>query len=537
MLSEEGSKPGVLFKLKMFFRCGIYDRNLYRRSDDIIIAVLKNIYYIQKMAETVDAINRIEKDLSSIKGDPLAELRNESMIILKNRLTKKYSSRDKRQIFNGDDLWKKPEIILSEYPVILSTTFSARNSLNNDTMYDYVIVDEASQVDIATGSLAMSCARNIVIVGDTKQLPHVVPDETAKEAEKIFNNFNISEGYRYEKSFLQSVLEIVPDVPQTILREHYRCHPKIINFCNQKFYRNELVIMTEDKGEEDVLKVVKTVRGNHIRNKYSQRQIDIIKQEIIGKYDLDMSKTGIIAPYKNQANAVKKQIKDSDSSTVHKFQGREKDNIIISTVDDQISDFADDPNLINVAVSRAKKRLILVVTGNPQDKERNIIDLMNYIKYNNFEVIDSKIYSIFDYLYKQYDEERKIYLQRHKRISEYDSENLMYGLIEDILSDDKYASLGVICHFPMNMLIKDHSLLNERENEYAANPATHIDFLIYSRLSKKPVLAIEVDGYDYHTEGTEQSERDILKDHIMELYGIELLRVKTNGSGWSYVKI
>ena len=70
--------------------------------------------------------------------------------------------------------------------------------------------------------------------------------------------------------------------------------------------------------------------------------------------------------------------------------------IIISTVDDEISDFADDPYLINVAVSRAKKKLMLVVTGNEQSKERNITDLIDYIQYNNFEVVESKIYSIFE---------------------------------------------------------------------------------------------------------------------------------------------
>ena len=80
---------------------------------------------------------------------------------------------------------------------------------------------------------------------------------------------------------------------------------------------------------------------------------------------------------------------------MHKFQGKEKENIIISTVDDEISDFADDPYLINVAVSRAKKKLMLVVTGNEQSKEHNITDLIDYIQYNNFEVTESKIYSIF----------------------------------------------------------------------------------------------------------------------------------------------
>ena len=391
--------------------------------------------------------------------------------------------------------------------------------------------DKASQVDIATGALALSCARNVVIVGDTKQLPNVVTDDIKASAKAIFDSFNLSEGYQYTNSFLQSILDVMPNVTQTLLREHYRCHPKIINFCNQKFYRGELIIMTTDKGEEDVLSVVKTVAGNHERNHYSQRQIDVIKNEIIPKYVSNPEGTGIIAPYKNQVEALSKEITDIDAATVHKFQGKEKENIIISTVDDEISDFADDPYLINVAVSRAKKKLMLVVTGNEQSKEHNITDLIDYIQYNNFEVAESKIYSIFDYLYKQYTNERMTYLKKHKKISEYDSENLMYSLIEDIISANKYSSLDVVCHFPLNMLIKNPELLNEQECQYAMNPATHLDFLIYNRIGKKPVLAIEVDGYEYHKEDTVQASRDLLKNHVMELYEIPLLRFMTNGSG------
>lgn len=55
--------------------------------------------------------------------------------------------------------------------------------------------------------------------------------------------------------------------------------------------------------------------------------------------------------------------------------------------------------------------------------------------------------------------------------------------------------------------------------------------LIYNRISKRPVLAIEVDGYENHQEGTAQYLRDRLKDHILELYQIPLLRFQTNGSG------
>lgn len=120
-----------------------------------------------------------------------------------------------------------------------------------------------------------------------------------------------------------------------------------------------------------------------------------------------------------------------------------------------------------------------------QVKERNITDLVDYIQYNNFEITERNICSAFDYLHKQYSKERKRYLQNHQRISEYDSENLMYSLIEDIIADNKYASLDVVCHFPMNQLIRNFELLNEEERRYVKNPVSHVDFLIYNRIGKK----------------------------------------------------
>lgn len=531
LFSEKKKTIGFLFKIKVLFKYGVIDWKFYKQDISKIITTFQAMYYGARQAELSVEIAEIEKYLNNANKNLVDDLCNQSMIVLRDKLAKKYKDKSSRKIFSEDDLWKRPYDVLEEYPVILSTTFSSRNSLNADVVYDYLIMDEASQVDIATGALALSCARNVVIVGDTKQLPNVVPDDIKAKAKAIFDTFHVNEGYQYTKSFLQSVLDVMPNVTQTLLREHYRCHPKIINFCNQKFYRGELLIMTTDKGEEDVLSVVKTVAGNHERNHYSQRQIDVIKNEIIPKYVSNPEETGIIAPYKNQVEALSKEITDIDTATVHKFQGKEKENIIISTVDDEISDFVDDPYLINVAVSRAKQKLMLVVTGNEQSKERNITDLIDYIQYNNFEVAESKVYSIFDYLYKQYTEERMEYLKKHKRISEYDSENLMYSLIEEIIADNKYSSLDVVCHFPLNMLIKNPKLLNEQECQYAMNPATHLDFLIYNRIGKKPVLAIEVDGYEYHKGNTVQASRDFLKNHIMELYEIPLLRFKTNGSG------
>lgn len=527
---EIKNRIGKLLQIKLMIMSGLFNWEFWKSDSSIIITLFQTMYYKTKQSELIGEMKEIEQYLSKENNDLIESLCSQSMAFLKGELALKYDNLGMCRKFSEEDLWKNPDDILKQYPVILSTTFSSRSSLGKNVVYDYVIMDEASQVDVATGALALSCARNAVIVGDTKQLPNVVTDTVKKKAKDIYNKFDINAGYQFTKSFLQSILDIMPNVTQTLLREHYRCHPKIINFCNQKFYRGKLVIMTEDNGEEDVLTAVKSVPGNHVRNHYSQRQIDIIKYDIIPKYVENKSNTGIIAPYKNQVKALEEEFTDIDVATVHKFQGKEKDNIIISTVDDEISDFVDDPYMINVAVSRAKNRLVLVVTGNQQNKERNILDLVSYIKYNNFEIVDSNVRSIFDYLYKQYAEERMAYLKKRKLISRFDSENLMFSVIEDVLDMDRFSGIDVACHFHMNKLIRNTELLNDRQRKYAMHPATHIDFLLFNRISKKPVLAVEVDGYAFHKKNTEQAFRDELKNQILNLYGIPLLRLCTNGS-------
>lgn len=530
LVAEEKRKISLWFKIKNFFEYGVTNFKFYKQDISKVINTFQAKFYETKKTELDDAISDLESYIESENKKLSDTMCAQSMVVFKNELARRYEGNTIRKKFEEEDLWKNSYEVLKEYPVILSTTFSSTSNLNTNVIYDYLIIDEASQVDLATGALALSCAKNVVIVGDTKQLPNIVTRENKTQAQAIFNSFNIHEGYQFTKSFLQSILEVMPNVTQTLLREHYRCHPKIINFCNQKFYRGELIIMTKDNGEQDVLRAIKTVPGNHVRDNYSQRQIDVIKEEIIPKYVEDMSGTGIIAPYNNQVKELEKEFKEMDVATVHKFQGKEKDTIIISTVDDQITDFVDDPYLINVAVSRAKKKLLLVVTGNEQTKERNVTDLIEYIQYNNFEVTESKIYSVFDYLYTQYTKARRGYLKKHKKVSKYNSENLMYALLKEIFAMNEFACLDVVCHKPMNMIIKNLDLLNERECRFVMHHATHLDFVVYNRISKKPVLVIEVDGYEHHKEGTEQEKRDKMKDSILELYQIPILRFKTNGS-------
>ena len=286
--------------------------------------------------------------------------------------------------------------------------------------------------------------------------------------------------------------------------------------------------MTEDDNLGKALKAIKTVEGNHARGHYNQREIDVIKDEILPDIDAPDDEIGIITPYNDQVKEIRKQIPTIDAATVHKFQGREKDVIILSTVDNEIKDFTDDPYLLNVAVSRAKKQLIVVTSGNKQADKGNIVDLISYIQYNGMEVIDSKTFSVFDYLYSQYREQRWRFLKNKKRISQYESENLVYNMLIDMLED--YPEYGVQCFVPLSMVVRDLSMLSDEEVKYALNPATHLDFMIFNKVSKRPVAAIEVDGYAFHNEKTEQYQRDLKKNHILELTGLKLIRLNTTGS-------
>ena len=497
-----------------------------------VITELQALYFIIRLQELSSRISDIESKLQLVDSNKLIEeLTSSSLALLKDKLFDNYHD-SQRLVLNGvKDIRLHSEEFVKQYPVILSTTFLARTAIP-DQVYDYIIMDEASQVSIETGALALTCAKNAVIVGDTMQLPNVVTEENRIKLNGIFNEFNVAQGLNCaDYSFLQSVCAIIPNVEQTLLREHYRCHPTIINFCNQRFYGGNLLIMTEDHHESNVMMAIKTIPGHHEYNHYNQREIDVVKNEILPQLD-NVDDVGIIAPYNNQVNQFNQQVHSIEAATIHKYQGREKDTIIMSVTDDQITDFSDDSNLINVAISRAKKRFCLVVSGNEQEHKGNISDLIDYIAYNNLTVTDSKIHSVFDYLFSHYTRERLNFLAGHRKISEYDSENLTFSLIEKILSDyPEFNHLGVFCHTPLRNVIRDWSLLNEQEKKYISHYSTHLDFLVINHVTKKPILAIETDGYTFHNDETEQHQRDILKNHILEVYGLPLIRLRTHESG------
>lgn len=142
-----------------------------------------------------------------------------------------------------------------------------------------------------------------------------------------------------------------------------------------------------------------------------------------------------------QVAAIQAQLGDGfEVATVHKFQGREKDAIVLTSVDHVITEFVNDPRMLNVAVSRAVKSLTVVTSQDPRNDRTNYGNLARYIEYNNCAVIESAVYSVFDLLYKGYAQQRRAFLQKHRKISEYDSENLLYAIIESVLKTPEFIS-------------------------------------------------------------------------------------------------
>ncbi len=533
-------------KLRWLYKYKIYRfTDLHSANNSTIQGIVRN-YYDTKSKELTAQLDSLQRLLDTQRFEPLlAQYTQLSLQYFKHHLAITAQGVDSTE-FSISDYRKRFTAFSRRFPVVLSTTDSIINNKDALALFDYLIVDEASQGDLLSGVLAMSCAKNLIAVGDLKQLPHIPSNAIAGINRPIDEDFGIQSGYSYlSQSLLSSLNTLFTDTaPSTLLREHYRCHPRIIDFCNQKFYDGQLIVMTES--DSNPFKVLTTLPGTHAKQPASgksllnQRELDVITEELLDKElkQIPVEKIGIATPYRAQAEIAKKRLLDKNLQvdTVYKFQGREKDIIIFSTTANTPNKFLDDPHLLNVAVSRAKERFIMVSSKAAFKKQgSNLGDLIRHIEYQSLAdcIFQSTTVSIFDCLYKEYAEILKPFLEkaRKKNASKYLSENLMATLLDDVLQDARFNGFSYRPHYALSLLIKEHSPLTPREKQYATHPNTHVDFMLFNKLDKLPVLAIEVDGYRFHALNEEQRKRDALKNSIFEKIQLPLVRFATNHSG------
>ena len=483
---------------------------------------LQYYYYEIKLQQKEQQLEKYKNDLKKDNFKQLLEdLTDKSMRYLNQELSKIIPLNSS---FTSDNYKKDFSNFIKRFPVIGSSTHSIINSIADGAVLDYVIIDEASQQDIVPGILSLGCAKNIIVVGDRKQLPHI-PEKTDIAVPSKYYDCT-------KYSLLDSFVKLFNDqVPITLLKEHYRCHPKIIQFCNQQFYNNKLIPMTIDEGESSI-QLITTSKGNHARKRTNLREIESLIE--VGRSDeIDI---GFIAPYNNQVNLAGAYLPEKYArATIHKFQGRECKEIIFSTVLDKKENnqnsinFVDDPHLVNVAVSRAINKFTLV-TGDDvfTRNNRSLAALVRYIKYYapDDHVHDSPVISAFDLLYNEYDRSlEKLNDRLNLKDSYFKSERIMAAVLKDILKKEEFMSLKFHMQIDLIQLVSvKNNLFNERELEFMKQKAS-CDFVIYYKVGKNPIGVIEIDGSSH--ENRVQQERDVLKNAILQKTDIPLLRLKT----------
>ena len=548
-LAEETQKTeSLIFKLKLFIKYGIKEYSKLFEEETLLFLSLQKEFYIRQISKLRKRRDSLQSKLEKVSFEHLLEEHQ----ILSEKLFQKYLythyHKTGKTRYSISNFKAKFAEFIKTYPVILSTTHSLRRSHPENYLLDYVIIDEASQVDLITGVLALSCCRNVVIVGDVKQLPQITESKIEKQLKTSVTN----QVYNYfQHSILSSVIELYgKKLERTILREHYRCHPTIIGYCNQKYYNNELIPFTNKELSSAPMLIYETAEGNHMRKvtrgetkgNYNQRELDVTVEEVLqneckaNQYE----QIGFVTPFRLQADKAGELLnKQILSDTVHKYQGKEKEMMIMSTVldDKKIGNmgkrFVDDPRLVNVAVSRAVKQFVLVTNREFFLKKRSEIgDLIRYMEYSSLEnhVIKSNIVSVFDLLYKNYSKRLIPLKRRMNSNAHFKSQEIIRVLLDDILYEEQYNLFFYAEEILLRNLIRDVSQLNKEELQYVNNRAS-LDFVVYRKIGKSCVLAIEVDGFEFHENKPKQLDRDRIKNSILEKYHIPLLRLPTNHSG------
>lgn len=268
-----------------------------------------------------------------------------------------------------DDLYNKISEVRSEiqyellynHSIIASTNSTAGCDLLLDEEFDFVIIDEAAQASIPSALIPILKGNRFVLIGDHFQLPPVVISQVAKEL-------------KLDLSLMDFLAKLYP-YQLTRLDVQYRMHSKINNIVSTMFYDKKLIphktvanrLLLGDKNIIDVVHVA----GEERQQKDSKSYYNIQEMHEVEKYVKKLLEKGvskdqiaIISPYKSQALRIFKRLNEEiETDTVDAFQGREKDVVIISFVrsnSEQVIGFLKDYRRLNVSISRAKSKLVLI---------------------------------------------------------------------------------------------------------------------------------------------------------------------------------
>lgn len=237
LMASNGWAVSLLYKTLLWV-CGVRDFSKLNQECDEVLSAIVLASCDAKMAELKETNRKLLAWMDthkSVQSDFVA-LSKQYLFAYLYRAFHDFPDKDLvKASFRSSSTFTK------RFPIITSSTYALTNCTNNENLFDYLIIDEASQVNLPTAALCFQCARHAVVVGDSHQLEKIVSSQALEPDEDIFPSFNAK-----KYSVLDSlVVGIGEQLPQTLLQEHYRCHPDIIGFCNKRFYGGQLVTMTK----------------------------------------------------------------------------------------------------------------------------------------------------------------------------------------------------------------------------------------------------------------------------------------------------
>jgi hypothetical protein len=384
---------------------------------------------VNELSTAYGKLKEVFKQRHFILRDSLTELKpneiEESILILENWIESNN---------NEYEMLLKP-LIYNSMDVVFATCIGIKtDKIFKDLNFKFntVIIDEAGKANIAETLVAIELGEKIILVGDQMQLPPYMDSSLVDEREptgfpkSIYGaNFSQDEIIRALKtSFFEFIINRIdagqfPHENKEMLNYQHRMHPNIGKFISNSFYEGKVEMGSRTHLNKIELpapfnKEVIFFDTSNMANPYEQTdgystknntEAEAISEFILPKlfeHRISNKSIAIIAPYKSQVTNIRHFIKNSnlgdfnnlDISTLDSFQGKEYDIIIISFTRSSNHrkaifingrpkytkvGFLDDARRLNVAFSRAKKKLILVGNANTLTDSRSHYDgFFNY---------------------------------------------------------------------------------------------------------------------------------------------------------------
>ncbi len=283
-----------------------------------------------------------------------------------------------------------------ESKIIVGVTSAGIYSRLFEKKFDCAIIDEASQMPEPYALGVVNNTNKLVLVGDDKQLPPIIQSVKA-----LNGGLGISLFERMRKYFQENNANSV-----LMLKNQYRMNQKLIEFPSKAFYNGEIktgnmkvglrklsIDVTGKKIHrwiESVLDpeeplVYVDLKGNDKPFACIGCIIDIVLKGFMVT-DIKPEDIGIISPYRHEVSQIRKMLKINklDIDTIDRFQGSDKEVIILSSAmkDGGLPELLKDPNRFNVALTRAKSKLIVVGDMSLIDniKESNYYNFIEFIR-------------------------------------------------------------------------------------------------------------------------------------------------------------